>query len=162
MTKSMIVAYGQNREIGLKGDLPWGRSLTADLANFKRLTTGGSIIMGRKTFESIGNRPLPNRENIVLSQTPTEVKGALTALNLASAYALARYPIYVIGGATAYQAALSDVDTIYVTLVDATFPEADTFFPEINMNEWTEVSRSHHEADDRNLYAFDFIEYRRV
>ena len=158
----MIVAYGKNREIGVAGDLPWGRGLPADLANFKRLTTGGSIIMGRRTFESIGNRPLPNRENIVLSQTPTEVKGALTALNLASAYALARYPIYVIGGATAYQAALSDVDTIYVTLVDATFPEADTFFPEINMNEWTEVSRSHHEADDRNLYAFDFIEYRRV
>lgn len=162
MAKSMIVAYGKNREIGVAGDLPWGRGLPADLASFKRLTTGGSIIMGRKTFESIGNRPLPNRENIVLSQTPTEVKGVLTALNLASAYALARYPIYVIGGATAYQAALSDVDTIYVTLVDATFPEADTFFPEINMNEWTEVSRSHHEADDRNLYAFDFIEYRRV
>ena len=160
MTKSMIVAYGQNREIGLKGDLPWGRSLTADLANFKRLTTGGSIIMGRKTFESIGSRPLPNRENIVLSHIPTEVKGVLTALNLPSAYALARYPVFIIGGATVYQAALNDVDTIYATEVDGKFDDADTFFPKLDSS-WQEVSRGHHPADEKNNYAFDFVIYKK-
>lgn len=159
MTKSMIVAYGKNHEIGSGGDLPWGRSLPADLANFKRLTTGGSVIMGRKTFESIGSRPLPNRENIVISRAPTEVKGVLTALNLPSAYALARYPVFIIGGATVYEAALDDVDIIYATEVDASFDEADTFFPKLD-SDWEEISREHF-ANDRNMYAFDLVEYRR-
>lgn len=156
MTKSMIVAYGKNREIGTRGDLPWGRSLPADLANFKRLTTGSTIIMGRKTFESVGSRPLPNRENIVLSRTPTGVKGVLTALDLPSAYALARYPVFIIGGATVYEAALKDVDTVYATEVDATFNDADTFFPALGP-EWQEVARTHHPADETNHHPFDLI-----
>ncbi len=145
----------------MNGDLPWGRGLPADLANFKRLTTGGSIIMGRKTFESIGKKPLPNRENIVLSSTPTGVSGVLTALSLDSAYALARYPIFVIGGARVYAEALQSIDVIYATEVASTFPDADVFFPSLGP-EWKEASRIHHPADDKNLHPFDFVIYQRT
>lgn len=157
----MVVAYDKNRGIGADGDLPWGRSLPADLANFKRLTTGGSIIMGRKTFESIGSRPLPNRENIVLARTPTGVKGALTALSLDAALALARYPIFIIGGGRVFTEALEQADVIYATEVDAEFPDVDVFFPSIDAS-WREVARTHHQADDKNAYDFDFVEYRRT
>ena len=160
MQKALIVAYGRNGEIGAHGDLPWGRNLPGDLAQFKRRTTGGSIIMGRRTFESIGKRPLPDRENIVVSSTPTGVSGVLTALSLESAYALARYPIFIIGGARLYRAALPTVDVIYATEVDATFPDADTFFPKLS-GEWQEVAREHHQADEKNAYSFDVVEYRR-
>ena len=148
--------------IGFKGDLPWGRSLKSDLAHFKRITQGGSIIMGRKTFESIGSKPLPNRENIVLSSKPSGVPGVLTALSLSSAYALARYPTFVIDGAQVYSQALHDATILYITQVDAVFDDADTFFPEINMDEWQETNREHHEADAENLYAFDFVTYTRI
>lgn len=160
MQKALIVAYGSNGEIGAHGDLPWGRNLPGDLAQFKRRTTGGSIIMGRRTFESIGKRPLPDRENIVVSSTPAGVSGVLTALSLESAYALARYPIFIIGGARLYRAALPTVDVIYATEVDATFPDADTFFPKLS-GEWQEVAREHHQADEKNAYSFDVVEYRR-
>ena len=160
MQKALIVAYGRNGEIGAHGDLPWGRNLPGDLAQFKRRTTGGSIIMGRRTFESIGKRPLPDRENIVVSSTPAGVSGVLTALSLESAYALARYPIFIIGGARLYRAALPTVDVVYATEVDAVFPDADTFFPKLG-SEWQEVVSEHHEADEKNAYSFDVVEYRR-
>ena len=163
MEKAIIVAYDTNRAIGRGGDLPWGRSLPADLAQFKRLTKGGDIIMGRKTFESIGSHPLPDRENIVISSRPTGVKGVLTAVNLESALALSRYPTFIIGGAQVYGDALGvpEIDTIYATEVEAAFSDADTFFPELDMTIWQEMSRTHHPADDDNAYAFDFVIYQR-
>lgn len=160
MNRSIVVAYDQSRAIGANGDLPWGRGLPGDLAHFKKLTTGGCIIMGRKTFESIGSRPLPNRENIVISRNPTGVKGVLTAVNLSSALALTRYETFIIGGGQVYADALDLVDTIYATEVQATFDSADTFFPELG-DDWTEASRTHHPADEKNAYAFDFVEYRK-
>ena len=164
MEKAIIVAYDTNRAIGRGGDLPWGRSLPADLAQFKRLTKGSDVIMGRKTFESIGSRPLPERENIVISSRPTGVKGALTAVNLESALALARYKTFIIGGARVYGDALEipAIDTIYATEVNAAFPDADTFFPEIDMTTWQEVNRVHHPADAENKYDFDFVTYQRA
>ncbi len=163
MKKAIIVAYDTNRAIGRGGDLPWGRSLPADLAHFKRLTRGGDVIMGRKTFESIGRRPLPERENIVISSRPTGVKGVLTAVNLSSALALSRYPTFIIGGAQVYGDALGvpEIDTIYATEVDATSPDADTFFPELDMTVWEETDRVHRPADEANVYALDFVIYRR-
>lgn len=163
MQKAIIVAYDKNRAIGRHGDLPWGRSLPADLAQFKNLTKGGNVIMGRKTFESIGSRPLPERENIVISSRPTGVKGVLTAVNIPSALALSRYSTFIIGGAQVYSSALEipAIDTIYATEVDAAFSDADTFFPELDMTIWQEMSRTHHPADDDNAYAFDFVTYRR-
>lgn len=151
----------RNNGIGANNDLLWQRDLPADLAHFKKLTTGGSIIMGRKTFESIG-RPLPNRENIVVSRTPTGISGVLTAASLASAYALARYPIFVIGGGQIYTQALDDVDRLYVTYVDAEFPQATVFFPQIACEAWQEVERDHHDADEQNKYAYDFVTYERI
>lgn len=163
MQKAIIVAYDKNRAIGRGGDLPWGRSLPADLAQFKRLTRGSDIIMGRKTFESIGSRPLPERENIVISSRPTGVKGVLTAVNLSSALALSRYPTFIIGGAQVYSDALNapEIDTIYATEVDATFSGTDTFFPELDMTVWEETDRVHRPADEANVYALDFVIYRR-
>ena len=163
MEKAIIVAYDTNRAIGRGGDLPWGRNLPADLAHFKRLTRGGDIIMGRKTFESISSRPLPERENIVISSRPTGIKGVLTAVNLSSALALSRYPTFIIGGAQVYSDALNapEIDTIYATEVEATFSDTDTFFPEIDMNIWKEVDRVHHTADSENSYDFDFVIYKR-
>ena len=164
MEKAIVVAYDKNRAIGRNGDLPWGRSLLADLAQFKRLTKGSDVIMGRKTFESIGCRPLPERENIVISSQPTGVKGVLTAMNLPSALALSRYPVFIIGGAQVYGDALKmpEIDTIYATEVDAAFPDADTFFPELDMSVWQEISRVHHPADAENKYDFDFVMYQRA
>ena len=164
MEKAIVVAYDKNRAIGRGGDLPWGRSLPADLAQFKRLTKGSDVIMGRKTFESIGSHPLPERENIVISSRPTGVKGVLTAVNLESALALARYKTFIIGGARVYGDALNtpEIDTIYATEVDAAFPDADTFFPEIDMTTWQEVNRVHHPADTENKYDFDFVIYRQI
>lgn len=160
--KSIVVAMDRNRGIGAANDLLWQRDLPADLAHFKKLTTGKSIIMGRKTFESIG-RPLPNRQNIIVSrQGALGVKGTLTAASLQTAYALAQYDAYIIGGGEIYAQAMNDVDRLYVTEVDAEFPEATVFFPQINCQEWHEISRDHHEADEQNKYAFDFVIYERL
>lgn len=160
--KSMVVAYDRNRGIGAEGDLLWQRDLPADLQHFKKLTTGKSIIMGRKTFESIGSKPLPDRQNIVLSRTPTGVTKVLTCNSLTAAYAMAQYPVVVIGGESVFREALPDVDTIYATEVNADFPQATVFFPAIDMSVWHEVSREHYEADEKNKYAFDFVELRKL
>lgn len=159
--KAIVVAVDANLGIGADNDLLWSRDLPADLAHFKKITTGGSIIMGRRTFESIG-RPLPERENIVVSSKPVGVSGVLTANSLQSAYELARYPVFVIGGGQIYETAIDQVDRLYVTHVDATFPQATVFFPPISCEDWQEVSRDHHDADERNKYAYDFVVYDRI
>ena len=163
MKIAIVVAYDKNRGIGTGGDLPWGRSLPADLAHFKELTTGGAVVMGRKTYESIGGRPLPNRKNIVLSTG--EVVGAIGAKNFAQALQLAseepNQDIFVIGGERVFAEALPEVDTIYATEVDYSFSDADVFFPQIDVNQWEEVSRTSQKANEQNRYSFDFVEYRR-
>lgn len=159
--KSIIVAVDRNNAIGFENDLPWGRLMKDDLRHFKELSTGGSIIMGRKTFESIG-KPLPNRENIVVSHTATGVPGVLTALSLEAAYNLARYETFIIGGGQIFTQTINDMDRLYVTEVDAAFDGANIFFPEIGADVWRETAREHHEADERNAYAYDFVIYERV
>ena len=163
MKIAIVVAYDKNRGIGTGGDLPWGRSLPADLAHFKELTTGGAVVMGRKTYESIGGRPLPNRKNIVLSTG--EVVSAIGAKNFAQALQLAseepNQDIFVIGGERVFAEALPEVDTIYATEVDYSFSNADVFFPQINVNQWEEISRTSQKANEQNKYSFDFVEYRR-
>lgn len=160
--KSIVVAYDRNRGIGADNDLLWMRDLPADLRHFKQLTVGKSIIMGRRTFESIGSKPLPERQNIVLARQPTGVKGVITAGSLGAAYAVAQFPIVVIGGESVFRESLPDVGRIYATEVDATFPQASVFFPEIDMNLWVETSREHHEADEKNKYPYDFVVYSKV
>ena len=159
--KSIVVAYDANRGIGADNDLLWMRDLPADLAHFKKLTTGTSIVMGRRTFESIGSRPLPNRQNIVVSSQPTGVQGVITCASLEAAYAMAQFDVMVIGGGQLYAAALSDVSRVYATEVNAHFPQATVFFPSLDENLWYEVSRDPHPADEKNKYAFDFVIYER-
>lgn len=160
--KSIVVAYDKNYGIGADNDLLWQQDLPDDLQHFKKLTVGKSIVMGRRTFESIGSRALPKRQNIVISRTPTAVDGVITAASLEAAYAVAQYPVVVIGGGKVYQASLDDIDTIYATEVDAEFLQATVFFPAIDTVTWQETSREHHAADERNKYAFDFVTYQRI
>lgn len=160
---SIVVAYDRNRAIGADGDLPWGRALPADLRHFRILTTGSAVIMGRKTFESIG-RPLPNRQNIVLTSSDRLDVDVTLARSLTEALQLAERRAFVIGGGAVYAAALQAgvVECIYATEVQAEFPTADTFFPEIDMTQWQEVSRQHHPKDEKNLYPHDFVVYSRM
>ena len=157
--KSIIVAMDKNNAIGFENDLPWGRGLKDDMAHFAKTTRGKTVIMGRKTFESIGSKPLPDRQNIVVTSHPTGVAGVQSALSLEAAYALARYDIFVVGGGQLYTAALDDMDQLIVTYVNAEFPEATVFFPEIDMKKWHEISREQHKADERNSYSFDMVIY---
>ena len=138
MKIAIVVAYDEDRGIGAHGDLPWGRSLPGDLAHFKRLTDGGSVIMGRKTFESIGSRPLPNRQNIVLSRSPIAIDGVLYAKSLEEAINMAQDDIFIIGGQGVFEEALPQVSTIYATEVHHTFSDVDTYFP-VPSDTWLEV-----------------------
>lgn len=158
--KNIIVAYDKNRGIGAANDLLWVRDLPADLQHFKELTTGSSIIMGRRTYESIG-RPLPNRQNIVISRDMQAADGVIVVRSLAEAYAAAMSEnVYVIGGGQIYQLAIDEVDRVIATEVNESFP-AEVFFPAINPKIWMEVSREHHEKDDANKYSYDFVIYER-
>lgn len=159
---TIIAAMDENNAIGFENDLPWGRSLKDDLAHFKKTTKGGSIIMGRKTFESIGSRPLSERENIVVSHQPTGVAGVLSAASIESALALARYPVFICGGGQVYEETVGLADKLVLTHVAGTFDEATVFFPALNMSEWREVSRQHFDADERNAHAFDITTYERI
>jgi dihydrofolate reductase len=162
MKISMLVAMGENRAIGYDGGLPW--RLHEDLKRFRTLTMGHHIIMGRKTFESIG-RSLTGRQMIVLTRDPGyQALGETVAHSLDEALAIAQkrgdYEVFIIGGAQVYADALDQVDTIYLTLVHAE-PEADTFLPALG-DVWQEVSCEQHAADERNQYPFTFKTLERV
>lgn len=157
--KSIVVAYDSHRGIGASNDLLWQRDLPADLAHFKKLTMGGSLIMGRNTFESIG-LALPGRENIVVTHRPLDVVDVIAVNSLAAAYEKAHGNQFIIGGGQIYSQSLPDVDVVYATEVHETFPRAEVFFPELS-GEWREVAREAHLADDRNKYAYDFVTYKR-
>jgi dihydrofolate reductase len=159
--KQAVVAMDRNGGIGADNDLLWQRDLPADLAHFKRLTVGQSVVMGRKTLESIGHA-LPDRQNIVVTGSEIAMDGIETAPSLEGAYKLARHAIIVIGGAQVYEAAMRDLDRLHVTEVDASFDAATIFFPVINASQWQESSREHHEPDERNKYPYDFVVYDRI
>jgi dihydrofolate reductase len=160
--KAIIVAMDRTNGIGADNDLLWQRDMPADLQYFRETTTGGTVIMGRKTYESIG-RALPNRENIVVTRTSFDAEGIICVSSLDEAYARAsRDNVYIIGGGQIYAQALDDMDKLYVTYVDADFPNATVYFPQIACEDWTEVSRDHHDADENNKYGYDFVEYEPV
>lgn len=157
MLISIIVAMGRNRAIGFQNTLPW--RLSADLKRFKDLTMGHHILMGRKTYESIG-RPLPGRTSIVITrQTDFQAEGCLLAPSLEAAIAIAQargeQEAFVIGGAEIYAQALPHADRLYLTLVDAA-PEADAFFPELAETDWQRLETITVEADEKNQYASTF------
>ncbi len=159
---TIIVAEGEDNAIGKDNDLIW--HLSDDLKRFKALTNGHHIIMGRKTFESFP-KPLPNRTHIVITRQKDYKApvGVIIVNSLEDALDAARYDKqpFVIGGGEIYKQALPLVDKLEITRVHATFDNADTFFPQINLSQWKEVNRTRHEADEKHAYAFSFITYAR-
>ena len=156
---SLIVAFDRQRGIGINNALPW--KLAEDMAFFKRTTTGHPIIMGRKTFESIG-RPLPNRRNIVISRNAEWAHAGVEAVSsVEAALALAgSQPSFVIGGAQIYAATLPHAQTLLITEIDQDF-HCDAFFPEIDAGQWRETARERHRAQANDLdFAFVTLQRR--
>jgi dihydrofolate reductase len=161
MALNIIVAMASNRVIGNHNKMPW--HLPADFVWFRKHTLGHPVIMGRKTFESIG-KPLPGRRNIVVSRNPqwhAEGCDTFSSLNAALASCGPAGHTFVIGGASLYIEALPVADRLYVTAVDAT-PEGDTYFPALPAGQWREDWREHRGADEKNTYAMDFVILNRI
>lgn len=155
---SLIVAYSRNRVIGKDNQLPW--KLPGDLAHFKRQTLGKPIIMGRKTWLSLG-RPLPGRTNIVVSRSGQgDFTGAVLVDSLQAAFNAAGNveEVCIIGGAQLYADALSKVDKVIATEIDIDV-EGDAFFPELDPQVWVQTARQAQPSE--NSLAYDFVEYRR-
>ena len=155
---SIIVATSENNVIGAKGDLPW--RLSDDLKHFKAVTMGKPIVMGRKTWDSIG-RPLPGRQNIVITrQEGFRAEGCDVVASVEEAIKAAGDvdEIMVIGGSQVYELALPFAKRIYLTRVHADV-EGDAFFPELDDGEWNLVSDERHRADERNEFDFSFRIY---
>lgn len=153
---SIIVATGSDRSIGRKGDLAF--HIRADLRNFKRVTMGRPVIMGRKTFESLPNGPLPGRRNIVITRNVAySPAGVETVSSLEKALELTADAdeVMVIGGGTIYEQAMPIADTLYVTEIDAQLPDADTFFPEIG-SEWTLTEATEPATDEATGLTYRF------
>ncbi len=158
---TMIAAIGSNNAIGKDNELLW--HLPNDLKRFKKVTAGHHVIMGRKTYESLG-RPLPNRTNIIISRNENytaEGCVVVSSLEAALAAATADPNPFILGGAQIYTQAMPLADVLDITLVNANL-EADAFFPEIDPKVWKEVSREDHQADDRHAYDYSFVKYKKV
>ena len=158
---ALIAAMAENGVIGRENRLPW--RLPADLRRFKSVTMGKPVIMGRKTYESIG-KPLPGRSNIVVTRDPDyRAPGCQVVHSLEQALeAGAGHPeVMVIGGAELYRQALGRAQRMYLTLVRAEV-EGDTLFPDIEPQQWRELERESHRADEKNQYDYDFVILQRV
>ena len=159
---SLIAAIGKNNELGKGNALIW--NLPADMKHFVKVTTAHAVVMGRKTFESIG-KPLPNRRNVVITRDLTYKKdGVEVAHSLAAALDLFSDPgeeIFIIGGGELYKETMPIADKLYITHIDAEDKKADTFFPEIIPIAWNEISHEEHEADDKNPYPYTFSVYEK-
>ena len=160
---TLLVAAAENGAIGLNGQLPW--RLPADLRWFKRHTLGHPVLMGRKTWDSLG-RALPGRANVVVSrQAGLVLPGAAVFAEVAAALAYARQQeggeeVFGIGGGELYRQLLPWADRVLLTRVHARVA-GDAFFPELAPGEWREVSREDHPADEKHAYAFSFLDLRR-
>ncbi len=156
---SLIVAMDNNRLIGKENDLPW--RLPADLQYFKQTTTGHTIVMGRKTFESIG-KPLPNRSNVILTGNKDYYhEGVKVIHSVDDLMSLEEESeLFVIGGATVYEQTMNVATRLYVTHIEEAF-EGDTYFPEIDSSVWKEVSKKQGVKDEKNPYVYYFTVYER-
>ena len=164
---SIIVAIAENYAIGQKGDLLC--HLPADLTHFKDITSGKTVLMGERSFYSLPRHPLPNRRNIVLTDVAGKTfEGAEAAYSIEQAIEIANSEelivnseAFVIGGGMVYRQFMPLADKLYITHIHHSWPEADTYFPEIKESEWQLISAERHEADENNPYAFTFAEYTR-
>jgi dihydrofolate reductase len=157
---AIVVAIGKNREIGKNNDLLW--RLSDDLKRFKSITTGHTIVMGRKTFDSLPKGALPNRRNIVLSHQKTKIEGVEVYNSIDDIVKACENDdkIFVIGGASLYQLFIDKVKQMHLTTVDATF-EADVFFPNFNFNEWQIVEKKTIQANDKNEYNHTYYHLKK-
>lgn len=159
---SLLVAMDKNRVIGFNNDLPW--HLPKDLKFFKEKTTGNTIIMGRKTFDSIG-RVLPKRENVVLTKSETDFPEKVRIVNNIETIkgwnaANPEKEYFIIGGAAVFEQVLHIADRMYMTMIDEAF-QGDTFFPDFHEEEWNLTSKIKGEKDDNNPYDYYFLQYDR-
>ena len=159
MIISQIVAVAKNGAIGKNNDLPW--RLPADLKFFKNTTLGHHLISGRKNYESIG-RPLPGRTTFVLSKnTDYKADGCKVFSKITTAINTAKESgekeLFIMGGAQIYKDSLPFTHRIYLTEVDTTVEDADTFYPELDLKDWNEISRSNHLADEKNPFNYSFV-----
>jgi dihydrofolate reductase len=159
MTTSIIVAIAKNNAIGKNNQLLW--YLPNDLKHFKDVTSGHTVIMGRKTFDSVG-KPLPRRRNIVVTRQDISIEGCEVVKSIEAALALCagEDEAFIIGGAEIYRQSIHLTDRIYLTQIDQDF-DGDTFFPELNPAVWKETKRENFEPDDKNKLKYSFITLQR-
>ncbi len=165
MTISIIAAMGKNREIGYQNELLW--KLPNDMKFFRATTMGKPILVGRKTFESFGGKPLPGRTNIVITQDKTyQCEGAVIVHSIDDALSKGKAAakndeIMIIGGASFYEQLLPLADRLYLTYVDGEFT-ADSWFPAFDESQWKEVKREQHTADEKNAFDHEFVVLDRI
>lgn len=164
MQITLIVAKAKNNVIGKDNQLIW--KLSADLKRFKNLTSGHYILMGRKTYESLG-RPLPNRTHLIITRNPDfqAPEGHYVFSSVEEAFIFCNKigieQLFIIGGGQIYNETLDLCDCLEITEVDVE-PDGDTFFPEFDYQIWKEVERESFPADDKNEYPFDFVTYKKI
>ena len=159
MIVNQVVAISENHVIGKDNKLLW--YLPTDLKHFKDITTGHTIIMGRKTYDSVG-KPLPRRRNIIITRQQITIDGCEVVNSIEAALKLAagEEEVFIVGGAEIYKQSMHLTDRIYLTIVHKDF-EGDSFFPQINPDEWKEAYREDHQPDEKNSLPFSFITYER-
>lgn len=163
MIISIISAIGKNNEIGKDNKLLW--NLPSDLKHFKETTLGHPVVMGQKTFQSIG-RPLPNRRNIVLTLDKNFKGDGIDIFHsieeLEKNLEDNKDEIFIIGGGTIYNLFIDKASKLYITHVDASFPDADTFFPEIDKNRWQKIKEERFSPSNKNEFGYSFVEYLKI
>jgi dihydrofolate reductase len=159
MTVSIIVAIAKNNAIGKDNKLLW--YLPNDLKHFKDVTTGHTVIMGRKTYDSVG-KPLPKRRNIIITRQAISIEGCEVVNSLEAALALCKdeSEVFIVGGAEIYRQSIPLTDRIYLTVIDQEF-DGDSFFPELDPAEWEEKERENFEPDEKNKLRYSFITLER-
>jgi dihydrofolate reductase len=161
MIISLVAAAAENNVIGKENALPW--RLPADLRFFKNLTMGHTIIMGRKTYQSVG-KPLPGRKNIVITRDSSFfADGCIVLGSLSDAFKQCKDEdeIFVVGGADIYHQSMAFADKIYLTRVHGIFA-GDTYFPDIHEDEWSVIGKEEYRADEKNIYPYSFVQYLRI
>jgi dihydrofolate reductase len=161
MANSIIVAFDRNFLIGNGNKLPW--HLPADLSHFKKITSGNTIVMGRKTYESIG-KALPNRENIVISRNPDYKVGdavVVSSVTAALAGCKSEKEIFFIGGSEIFKEALPHVTNLYLTRIDHQF-EGDIFFPQLDFSGWKLISKESFDKDEKNKFNYSFLLFTKI
>ena len=160
MIVTIVVAIAENYAIGKNNQLLW--HMPADLKHFKQITSGHTVIMGRRTYDSVG-KPLPNRRNIIITRQDISIPGCEVVKSVDEALELCagEEEVFIVGGAEIYKLAMDQTDRIYLTIIHHSF-DADTVFPEIDYMQWKETAREDHPADEKHKYSYSFITLDRI